>query len=149
MADKKDGYNRPITNKGKNLVIPKPTPEEIEGIQSDNDQVRAMSLLNVFGKDLPLIPHDYAFKLKDRKSVEISMQAAYELIGGVPAFALWANENQTEFYKLYARLLPEQSKAQANTQIIINSNIDRNELDNITINGRSLDQPEEGDEDEY
>ena len=148
MADKKDS-KRPIKNKGKDLVIPKPSNEELQGLQSDNDEIRAMSILNVFGKELPLIPHDYAFKLRDRRTVELSMQACYELIGGVPRFALWANENPTEFYKIYARLLPEQSKAQANTQIIIQSNVDRNDLDNITINGNSLDIPEEGDEDEY
>lgn len=149
MADKKDSNKRSIRNKGKDLVIPKPSNEEMEGLQSDNDEIRAMSILNVFGKELPLIPHDYAFKLRDRRTVELSMQACYELIGGVPRFALWANENPTEFYKIYARLLPEQSKAQASTQIIIQSNVERNALDSITINGSSIDDPQAGDEDEY
>ena len=33
---------------------------------------------------------------------------AFTLIGGVPRFAIWADENQTEFYKLWAKLAPRQ-----------------------------------------
>lgn len=31
---------------------------------------------------------------------------AFELIGGVSRLVMWADQNPTEFYKLYARLLP-------------------------------------------
>jgi hypothetical protein len=31
---------------------------------------------------------------------------AFEFIGGVDALAAWARKNRTEFYKLYARLIP-------------------------------------------
>jgi hypothetical protein len=31
---------------------------------------------------------------------------AFEKLGGVKALAEWAEENRTEFYKLYARLIP-------------------------------------------
>lgn len=41
-----------------------------------------------------------------RKRVERAFLNAFELIGGVPRLALWADQNPTEFYKLYARLLP-------------------------------------------
>jgi hypothetical protein len=33
---------------------------------------------------------------------------AMQLIGGTPRLALWANENPTEFFKLYAKLAPRQ-----------------------------------------
>lgn len=44
-----------------------------------------------------------------RKDVVHAFQTAFELVGGVPRLALWANDNYTEFTKLYARLLPSQS----------------------------------------
>jgi hypothetical protein len=31
---------------------------------------------------------------------------AFEGMGGIPAFTTWAKANETEFYKLYARLIP-------------------------------------------
>jgi len=46
-----------------------------------------------------------------RKDVVNAFQSAFELVGGVPRLALWANENYTEFTKLYARLLPSQSSS--------------------------------------
>jgi len=46
-----------------------------------------------------------------RKDVVMAFQSAFELIGGVPRLALWANENESDFYKLYSRLLPSQSSS--------------------------------------
>jgi hypothetical protein len=34
--------------------------------------------------------------------------AAYDTIGGDEAFAQWATENRTEYYKIAARLLPHE-----------------------------------------
>ena len=31
---------------------------------------------------------------------------AFDEVGGVKALTAWARENQTEFYRLYARLIP-------------------------------------------
>lgn len=47
------------------------------------------------------IPKDF-----NRRSVANAFHDAFECIGGVPRLAVWANHNETEFYKLYARLLP-------------------------------------------
>lgn len=46
-----------------------------------------------------------------RKNVERAFHTAFELIGGVPRFALWADQNSTEFYKLYSRMLPQEMNA--------------------------------------
>ncbi len=46
-----------------------------------------------------------------RKDVVNAFQQAFELTGGVPRLAIWANDNYTEFTKLYARLLPSQSNS--------------------------------------
>ena len=39
-------------------------------------------------------------------SAKKAFQRAFELIGGDEALAAWAKKNRTEFYKLYARLIP-------------------------------------------
>lgn len=41
-----------------------------------------------------------------RQRVVNAFQDAFELIGGVPRLALWADTHPTDFFKLYARLLP-------------------------------------------
>lgn len=40
------------------------------------------------------------------KSAREAYQAAFESIGGTDSLAVWAKANKTEFYKLYARLIP-------------------------------------------
>lgn len=35
------------------------------------------------------------------------MGEAFELIGGVPRLALWADKNPTEFYKICAKTIPQ------------------------------------------
>lgn len=54
------------------------------------------------------IPRNKEFS---RKQVVESFQMAFDLIGGVPRLALWAHQNETEFYKLYSRLLPSQASS--------------------------------------
>ena len=44
-----------------------------------------------------------------RKDVVLAFQNAFEAIGGTTRLAMWANEHPTEFYKIYARLLPSQA----------------------------------------
>jgi hypothetical protein len=41
-----------------------------------------------------------------RTDVVNAFTAAFEMMGGVSRLALWAHENPTDFYKLYAKLLP-------------------------------------------
>jgi hypothetical protein len=48
---------------------------------------------------------DARLSLRRDKVVQV-FQQAFEDIGGVTRLAAWANTHETEFYKLYARLLP-------------------------------------------
>jgi hypothetical protein len=41
-----------------------------------------------------------------RSEVIATFQFAFEMVGGVPRLAVWADANPTEFFKLYGRLLP-------------------------------------------
>ena len=42
--------------------------------------------------------------------------AVFTRLGGTAAMADWARNNQTEFYRLYARLIPSESMAQVNVR---------------------------------
>jgi hypothetical protein len=41
-----------------------------------------------------------------RNQVVDAFQQAFQLIGGVNRLTLWAHENPTDFFRLYAKLLP-------------------------------------------
>lgn len=47
-----------------------------------------------------------------RERVVNAFHEAFELIGGVPRLAHWADQSPSAFYKLYARLLPTQANQQ-------------------------------------
>lgn len=47
-----------------------------------------------------------------RAKVVNAFHEAFELIGGVPRLAHWADQSPSAFYKLYARLLPTQANQQ-------------------------------------
>lgn len=48
-----------------------------------------------------------------------AVQIAYGAIGGDKAFATWAEANPTEFYKIAARLIPQEMRESGNTQITV------------------------------
>jgi hypothetical protein len=42
--------------------------------------------------------------------------AVFEAVGGIKSMATWARRNRTEFYKLYARLIPNYVQATVNVR---------------------------------
>jgi len=48
-----------------------------------------------------------------------AVRAVYEDIGGYVAFAVWAKKNQTDFYKIAARLIPTEKASQNDTNITV------------------------------
>lgn len=50
----------------------------------------------------------------EKRKVIDSFHEAFDLIGGVPRLAFWAHENPTDFYKLYAKMLPSGSTIDVN-----------------------------------
>jgi len=66
-----------------------------------------------------------------RKKVVNAFQDAFELIGGVPRLAHWADQSPSAFYKLYARLLPTtaQQQLEHSGEIIIKHVLPRGPLD--------------------
>lgn len=47
-----------------------------------------------------------------RSDVVAAFASAFEMIGGTPRLALWANENPTEFYRLFGKLLPSATQTE-------------------------------------
>lgn len=52
-----------------------------------------------------------------------AFEMAFEQLGGVDALMSWARVNPTEFYKLYARLIPEQQRHSADTDAPLAINV--------------------------
>ena len=61
---------------------------------------------------------------KITKSVKESILAVYDKIGGDEGFSNWANEEKTEFYKIYSRLVPLDVKATGEITITVNKMVD-------------------------
>ena len=53
------------------------------------------------------------------KSAKEAFALAFEGIGGIPKLVEWAKENQTEFMKLYARLIPVELSGEVRARIEI------------------------------
>jgi len=84
---------------------------------------------------------DHAIKHKSlpqylrSKDARKAFQSAFELIGGIPRLALWADKNPTQFYQLYARFL-EQPQGGASAPPPIHLHLS-------WMNGRALIPPDE------
>ncbi len=72
-----------------------------------------------------------------RKRVVNAFQDAFELIGGVPRLAHWADQSPSAFYKLYARLLPTtaQQQLEHSGEIIVKHVLPRGPLDSLDGRG--------------
>jgi hypothetical protein len=64
-------------------------------------------------------------KSKFTVSAKRAFEIAFDELGGEKNLAFWAKKNQTEFYRLYARLIPEERK--------IGLNSDENKIESIEV----------------
>lgn len=65
-----------------------------------------------------------------------AMHEAFEVIGGVPRLAIWADRNPDEFYKLFGKSLPslmQQINNNINVPVTIVSALNRSVLDDEII----------------
>jgi hypothetical protein len=77
-----------------------PTPEEAF------ERLEAMSRLT---RSRIAVPKTHKFS---RSDVVSAFASAFEMIGGTPRLALWANDNPTEFYRLFGKLLPSATQTE-------------------------------------
>ncbi len=62
-----------------------------------------------------LIGQSLPAALKDSKAAK-AFQQAFEMIGGVPRLALWADQNPSKFYQLYSKMVPITAEVAAKTE---------------------------------
>ena len=70
-----------------------------------------------------------------REMVVSAFHQAFELVGGVPRLALWADANPSDFYKLYARLLPTTAQVELDStvNITVTTNVPVSQLNHQDI----------------
>ena len=64
-----------------------------------------------------------------RARVVNAFQDAFELIGGTPRLAIWADENPTEFYRLYSKLMPKEQHTETSGATVVRHILPRGALD--------------------
>jgi len=64
-----------------------------------------------------------------RQQVVDAFLDSFQLIGGTPRLALWADENPTEFYRLFAKLAPREQKNTSDGKMTIQHVLPRTDLD--------------------
>lgn len=77
-------------------MIPFMTKEEFDAM---NQTLQALADGN--SKVTKITKREFA-----KQKVMDAFHDAFDLIGGVPRLAYWANQNPTEFFKLYGKMLP-------------------------------------------
>lgn len=62
-------------------------------------------------------------RIMSRKQITASIMECFELVGGVPRLAIWANdpENYGEFLKLWIKALPKEEKEEAARSFVYQS----------------------------
>lgn len=89
-------------------LVPLPTTlsaEQISDLSSDLSELgisKDMEALLQRGLTAARLPK----ALRTQKAAE-AMQTAFDIIGGVPRLALWADKNPDKFYPLFARMIPQ------------------------------------------
>ena len=56
---------------------------------------------------------------KNTVAVRQALEEAFDGLGGVKTLTDWAKTNQTEFYKLFAKLLPVQVQGEVNNNLVV------------------------------
>lgn len=64
-------------------------------------------------------------KRPSRKEVEAAFVETFELVGGIPRLAMWANhpENYGDFLKLYSKMIPKEVAEENNQSFTYVSNV--------------------------
>lgn len=109
---------------------PLPTPERDPALQKLVDQIESSPEAALQQLDLQMSPEltrllergligsSLPPVLKDSKAAK-AFQQAFDMIGGVPRLALWADQNPTKFYTLYSKLVPATAEVQTKADITV------------------------------
>ena len=103
-----------------------PAPQRDPALQALLDQAEAQGLLGAL--DLQVSPElqrllerrllgDSLPPILRTSKAAMAFQQAFEMIGGVPRLALWADQNPTKFYTLFSKLVPATAHIDQKTDI--------------------------------
>lgn len=56
---------------------------------------------------------------KVTSNVKDNMLQVFDALGGVAHMAIWAKDNETEFYRLYSKLIPTDITAKVETEVLV------------------------------
>lgn len=101
--ESKAGIEGTLVTEGSTPSTPETSEPPTQILYLDMEPLAALSANKVVR-----IPRSPSFS---RKEVVRAFQSAFELIGGVPRLAIWADTNPNEFYKLYGKLLPSSNSS--------------------------------------
>ena len=78
-----------------------------------------------------------------REQIKDAFNTAFELIGGVPRLAIWANDNPDKFFAIWARLQGNSSQPSTPAKMVVEHVLRRTRLDETTIDeqGRVIELP--------
>ena len=86
-----------------------PAPSGLSLVPTPEEAYETLEALSRLRRKNLVIPKTQRFS---RAEVVNSFVTAFEVIGGTTRLALWANENTTEFYRLFGKLIPSSSIAE-------------------------------------
>lgn len=64
------------------------------------------------------MPRPLGSKNKIPSAAKDNIQAVFIRLGGTAQMATWAKDNQTEFYKIYARMLPVEGPGKGGAHLV-------------------------------
>lgn len=90
-------------------------PLVLQGLNLDmSPELTRLLERGLIGESLPPV-------LRDSRAAR-AFQQAFEMIGGVPRLALWADQNPTKFYALYSKLVPATAEVHEKRDITVTIN---------------------------
>ncbi len=127
----------PMSN---DLVDPSVPPVEESNWSPELDQFLSEQALKAK-------PFNKPRKMSDKNRFVLAMAEAFDIIGGVPRLALWADKNEDKFFSLYGKSIPgviAQTNITATGPVTIVSPVGRSKLDDDVIDGEVEEVPDVG-----
>lgn len=107
------------------MTAPQPNIDVDESMTEAEYEAFAVAAQEREARDMETLLHQGLYGQKMPKALRgqkaaNAFQNAFELIGGVPRLALWADKNPSAFFALYSKLIPSTVQAQVNGQLEFN-----------------------------
>ena len=75
------------------------------------------------------LPREVKGRKVNREEVANAFLMSFEMVGGVPRLAQWADENYSDFMKIFGRLLPKESVTMHDGEVTVKHAVAPSKLD--------------------